>query len=660
MKIKFLSIPIKIFFLSTIICNAQNSDHLSIEYANQFSANDLNWGYTAGVISNAFEQLYLITGDSSYYNAIKKAYSTKIIDDYGVFQMAYINGQLRFFTSYSVDNVRGACQLPTLYRLTGDERYRMGSDTVFNFIQSAPRNSYDEFWHKSYYYNETLLDGIYMGIPFYAAYNKVFSRPELQEDVVHQIAEMYAHVWDPVKKLPYHGWYDYENDTTGTFPYWDLEQTGVSTIFWGRSVGWYAMAIVDVLDFLPKEHPQRDSLIGIFNNLAEGIALYQDPDSLVWWQVVDQAKRDSNWIESSASCMFVYALAKGVRMGYIDSVYLETATTGYQGILDRFLVDDSDELALRNVCEGTIVGPDYAFYVNRNKITGGSHADGAFILASIEIEMMDSIYPPGLLGIDSVVDGAIHISWNNNQHNIKGFLLERENDGDFIRIADLGVNTLYFTDSLIKAKTDYIYRVSAYTEEDTSRWSNYLKVRSANIDGLPSQAFLPYPANNTTKIKTDQVLKWKKGLLADYHKLYLGTSDPPPFIADVYEISYRPENLNADSTYYWRIDEVNEQGVTTGETWRFDMINVVTATYLLPINSPNIYPNPASEMLFVERIEKGSTISVYDLTGKMYYRDVVNGEKLEIDIKIWHKGIYIIKIISKDYTYLTMKKLVKE
>lgn len=652
MKNKFLHITLKIFFLSTIICNAYSSDHLSIEYASQFSVNNVGWSYMSGVVSTAFEQLYLVTGDSNYYKIIK-ANTNKEISEYGDIENSWR------YDSWTVDEVRSACQIPTLYRLTGDERYRMGADTVFSCFQDAPRNSYGEFWHKDYYYNETLLDGIYMADPFYAACNKVFSRPELQDDVVHQIAEMYVHVWDSVKKLPYHGWYDYENDTTGTFfPYWDLKQTGISTIFWGRSIGWYAMAIVDILDFLPKEHPQRDSVIGIFNNLAEGIALYQDPDSLVWWQVVDQAKRDSNWIESSASCMFVYALAKGVRMGYIDSVYLETATTGYQGILDKFLTEESNELVLRNICEGTVVGPDYAWYVERRKYTGGGHAAGAFILASIEMEMMDSVYPPGLLGIDSVTGESIQISWNKNQHNILGYILERKTDDDFTKIAEFGADTTYYTDGSIDPNTDYIYRVCAYTQDDTSQWSNHLKVTSANAGGLPSQAFLPYPEDNATKIKTGQVLKWKKGLLADYHKLYLGTTDPPPFFADIYEICFTPESLNIDSAYYWRIDEVNEKGITTGETWRFYMNNYATAEFPQKMNSLNIYPNPASEKLYIECLVRNSLISVYDLSGKLYYSNVAEKEKLEIDIKSWQKGMYIIQ--DKGAEGIIHHKLIKK
>ncbi len=650
MKTRIRVVTVTLMLLGTVICNATDIERLSVVYANQFSVNNVGWTYTSGVVLTAFEQLYLITGDSNYYKIIITN-TNKVFSEYGDLSYKWL------YKNWTVDDIRSACQIPTLYRLMGDERYRMGADTVFSSFLDAPRNSYGEFWHKSYYYNETLLDGIYMADPFYAAYNQTFNKPELQEDVVHQITEMYVHVWDSVKKLPYHGWYDYENDTTGTFPYWDIGHTGVSTVFWGRSIGWYAMAIVDILDFLPKDHPERDSVIGIFNNLAEGIALYQDPDSLVWWQVVDQPKRDSNWIESSASCMFVYALAKGVRMGYLDSSYLETATSGYQGILDKFLVDYNNGLALRNVCVGTIVGPDYAYYVDKDKATGGSHGNGAFILASIEIEMMDSVYPPGLLGIDSVVDGVISISWHNNQHNVLGYILERQTNGNFIKITDLGVDTTCFADSLIEANTDYIYRICAYTEDDTSRWSNYLKVTSANAGGLPSPAFLPFPANNAKRIITGQVLKWKKGLLTDYHKLYLGTTNPPPFLADVNEISYTPENLNSDSIYYWRIDEVNEKGITTGETWRFDMINVVSAEIHQNINSLNIYPNPASEKFYVEKLEAGSLVSIFNLSGKLFFSNVVNSEILEIDIRNWQKGIYIIQI--KDTESILYAKLIK-
>jgi len=651
MRAKYFSIYLTVLMLTAIINNTNCSDHLSIDYAKQYPTTYLGFGYTSAVVATAFEQLYLVTGDSFYYRALESSLGRRL-SDYGEFLNNY-------YTSWSSDNIREACQVLTMYRLTGDEGYRMGADTVFHCIQNAQRNSYGVFWHKYYYENETLLDGIYMAEPYYAGYNSIFNRPELQDDVVHQVAELYAHVWDPVKKLPYHSWYDYENDPTADYPYWDIDKTGVSTIFWGRGIGWYAMAMVDILDVLPKDYSMRDSLIGLFSNLAEGIAMYQDPDSLVWWQVVDQGDRDSNWVESSASCMYVYALAKGVRMGYIDSTYLEIAKTGYQGIVDKFLLNIQDELTIRNVCEGTIAGPDYAYYVNRAKNYDG-HASGAFILASIEMEMMDSIYPPGLLGVDTVVEGAITISWYKNQHNILGYILERKADGEFTKIAELGADSTCFADSSINPDTDYTYRVRAYTQDDTSRWSNYLKVTSANVGGLPSQAYSPSPVDNRRQITAGLVLKWKKGLLTDYHKLYLGTVNPPPFVADIYTSNtYTPEDLDLHSVYYWRVDEVNEKGITTGETWKFNTKYEVSSTESLS-NSKilNIYPNPGSEELHVEGLERNSVILIYDLKGMIFYNSVAEKENLLIDMHNWQKGIYVIQIRSSEG--IIYKKLIRE
>jgi len=262
------------------------------------------------------------------------------------------------------------------------------------------------------------------------------------------------------------------------------------------------------------------------------------------------------------------------------------------------------------------------------------------------------------LSIDSIENGAIHISWNKNQHDVAGFILERKTNGSFTKIADLGADSNYYSDSLIEPSSDYVYRVSAYTENDTSRWSNQLLVTSSNQNGLPSPAYLPFPENNATNIDQLQVLKWKKGLLADYHKLYFGTTDPPPFVADIYTISFTPDSLLLDGVYFWRIDEVNEMGITTGETWRFDMEKVETATFPESESSLSIYPNPASEMVFIESPETGSTVSVYYLNGRLLYNNAIHADKFEIDMSKWHNGVYIVKIIGAEQ--ISYAKLIKE
>ncbi len=642
--------------LGSVYNNTGCQDRLSVDYSDQFLLNYLRqYGceYCKAVLFHGFEQLYLVTGDSAYINMVET------VTDNGL--SVYGDGLLMM--TWSVDDIPMRRELLTMYQLTGDDKFKLNADNVFDSIQNAPRTSYGGFWHKRYYPNEMWLDGIYMASPFYAQYDKMFDKPELFDDVARQVTEMYVHSWDSVAKLPCHGWYDANNNPSATPPYWADPVTGKSPVFWGRSIGWYAMAIVDILDYLPKNHSMRDSIIGIFNNLAEGIAEHQDPDSLVWWEVMDQPDREGNWIESSASCMFVYALAKGVRMGYVDSSYLETATTGYQGILDRFTDTISNRITINNVCEGTSVGANYAYYAGRARYSSSryvSHVDGAFVLASIEMEMMDSVYPPGLLAYDSVTYNAIHISWINNQHNVLGYILERKTDGDFSKIAELGVDTTYSTDSIIEPGTKYIYRVCAYTENDTSRWSNYLTVTSAHEGGLPLQAFLPYPEDSAAFVELFIIqefgLGWRKGFLADYHKIYFGTTNPPPFVADVYDIPYFPQNVSDDSVYYWRIDEVNEKGTTPGETWMFWMSNFITKETLHTSNSLYIFPNPGSEKLNIEGLKIHSSISIYDLKGMLYYTNVAKGEILTIDIENWQKGIYILQV--KGTEGIIYKKLI--
>ena len=90
-------------------------------------------------------------------------------------------------------------------------------------------------------------------------------------------------------------------------------------------MGWYAMALVDTLDYFPRKHPQRAELIAILNRLAQAVAKYQDRGSGLWYQVMDKGGEKGNYLESSAACMFVYALAKGVRNGYLPASYMQTA-----------------------------------------------------------------------------------------------------------------------------------------------------------------------------------------------------------------------------------------------------------------------------------------------------------------------------------------------
>ncbi len=165
------------------------------------------------------------------------------------------------------------------------------------------------------------LDGLFMAEPFAAEYSLLFNHPEHFDDIAKQFELIEKYAVDAKTGLIYHA-YDESKEQK-----WADKKTGSSPHFWGRAIGWYAMALVEVLDYFPKDHPKRAELIKYLQRLAPVLAKYQDKNSGVWYQIVDQGTRKGNYFEASASCMFVYALAKGSRLGYIPATYAANAKT---------------------------------------------------------------------------------------------------------------------------------------------------------------------------------------------------------------------------------------------------------------------------------------------------------------------------------------------
>ena len=158
-------------------------------------------------------------------------------------------------------------------------------------------------------------------------------------------------------------------------------------------MGWYAMALVDVLDFLPTDHPKRPEIIGILQRLSTAVSKFQDAETGLWYQVVDQGDREGNYLESSASNMFVYTLVKAVKKGYIDSKFMKVAQKGYNGILKHFIeVDDDGMVHLHKACAGAGLGGNpyrdgsYEYYITERIRSNDPKAVGPFILASLEFE----------------------------------------------------------------------------------------------------------------------------------------------------------------------------------------------------------------------------------------------------------------------------------
>lgn len=290
---------------------------------------------------------------------------------------------------YSLDEVESGVAAIKLYEITHDPRYKSAADILRQQLRVHPRTPEGGFWHKAVYPNQMWLDGIYMGEPFYADYATDFNEPKDFDDIAHQFTLIAAHTYDPKTGLFYHAWDESHKQV------WSNPRTGTSPNFWGRAIGWYVMALVDVLDKMPANHPGHAQLIDILNKAAVGLVRYQDPKTGVWWQVTDQGPRKFNYLEASSSSMFVYALAKGVNHGYLPRTYIPAIRKGYQGILTQFVSLDKDghSISLNHICK--VAGLDkrrngsYKYYTQGEKIVSNDlKGVGPFIDAGMECQKL--------------------------------------------------------------------------------------------------------------------------------------------------------------------------------------------------------------------------------------------------------------------------------
>ena len=322
--------------------------------------------YVSATAMKGFRQLWQTTGDERYSQYIKEAVDRDL-------QLFYSLPSPTTRPNY-IDPVNGGNLILMIYSQTNEEKYKAAIDSTLKYLINFDRSAEGGFFHKND--PRMQIDDLYMEGEFLAEYAQVFYRTEELDEALKQTALMEKYMRDPATGLWAHAWFE---RPASSFP------AGPTPFFWGRGMGWAGMAMVDMLDWWPAEHAGRDSLIGIFQRYAQAIASIQDDSTGVWWQILDQPGREGNWLESSASGMFVYALAKGVRLGYIDESYWEVVEKGYQGILDQFIRENADStISITNVCPGQGPSTRYSSYVRTPYEDG--HAVGAFIMASLEIE----------------------------------------------------------------------------------------------------------------------------------------------------------------------------------------------------------------------------------------------------------------------------------
>lgn len=348
--------------------------------------------YHQGVFLSGMQNIYYLTKNKEYFNYIKD-YIDSVIGPNGE-----IYGLCHELTEWKENPAWGEgiqiqsatmldCKQPVilmynLYDETGDEKYRNAIETISQSMYYWPVNNYGGYWHMMTQHHQMWMDGAYMAGPLSVMYSDRFGDETLRERAINQIIIMDDHMRDDKTGLYFHGW-----DPSKEMPWADPE-TGLSESIWGRAVGWYAVAILDILEYVPEDHPKAERLKEIEYKLLSALKKYQDPKTGMWFEVLDKPEAEGNWVESSCTNLFIYSYAKAIRMGVVDKdEFKDTLEKAYAGIENSLYFDDEGYLVIDYVCIGTCIDEGtYEHYINRAQIKNDLHGAGAFLLMCAEME----------------------------------------------------------------------------------------------------------------------------------------------------------------------------------------------------------------------------------------------------------------------------------
>lgn len=341
------------------------------------------WNYIDGCMIKAILELYAITKEERYLT-----FADAFID-YFVKE----DGSIESYDpqEYNIDNVNAGKTLFDLYKLTGKEKYRKAMDTIYSQIEKQPRTKEGNFWHKKIYPNQIWLDGLYMGQPFYMQYEVEFNECKNCMDSYKQFLTVHQLMKDEKTGLYYHA-YDSSREM-----YWCDKETGLSKHFWLRALGWFAMALIDTMEIMPEAMSEEKATLNeIYRELIDSMLKYQD-ESGMWYQVVDFGDRKPNYLETSGTAIYAYAIMKSVRLGFLPDSYWQYGKKAFDGVCKKYLSEENGELQLDGIClVAGLGGKDhrdgsFAYYMSEPVVKNEAKGVAPLILAYIEVMQRDMV-----------------------------------------------------------------------------------------------------------------------------------------------------------------------------------------------------------------------------------------------------------------------------
>lgn len=387
----FLTILVLVFFLQVQGHESSFSERMAETamslWKDSFSADPskpAKWTYDEGVVLKGMQGLWYNTGDGKYFRYIKHCMDV-FVDSIGDIRTYKLE-------DFNLDNVNNGRILLLLYQVTGEKKYWKAAAKLREQLKDQPRTAEGGFWHKKIYPDQMWLDGLYMAEPFYAEYASLSHDDAAFNDIAKQFILMEQHSRDPRSGLLYHAWDASKKEK------WANKTTGLSPNFWGRAMGWYGMALVDVLDYFPTDNPQQKSLLRILNRFATAIVKVQDAKTGLWWDILNRPAYKNNYLEASVSSMFVYTLAKAVRKGYLPITFLVNAKKGYDGITKTFITTASDgQLNFEGTVSVSGLGGNpyrdgsFEYYMSEKVVRNDPKGLGAFLQAANEMEISKTV-----------------------------------------------------------------------------------------------------------------------------------------------------------------------------------------------------------------------------------------------------------------------------